>query len=150
MHDLLGRTKFARFHGHHTVADFVEMPSQLLENWCWLPESLKHMSQHYSYLSIEYKESWLRSNPGALEQPPERLPDTLIDGIVHSKAVNQALSTLRQIAFSLFDMKIHGPDSHEDVTKVRVGDVFNSTRRDVGLIEGPEDWVCHQTGVTDT
>ncbi|CRK41272.1 hypothetical protein BN1723_018810, partial [Verticillium longisporum] len=37
IHDLAGRTKHSRFHGTSVVRDFVEAPSQMLENWCWTP-----------------------------------------------------------------------------------------------------------------
>ena len=37
IHDLAGRTKYSRFHGTSVVRDFVEAPSQMLENWCWTP-----------------------------------------------------------------------------------------------------------------
>ena len=63
-HGLLSKTKFARFHGtrcaHSSLfvirgsspsssvaRDFVEAPSQMLENWCWEPKVLKLMSSHY-------------------------------------------------------------------------------------------------------
>lgn len=46
-HGLLSRTKFARFHGTRVARDFVEAPSQMLENWCWEPKVLEKMSSHY-------------------------------------------------------------------------------------------------------
>ena len=46
-HGLLSRTAFARFHGTSVARDFVEAPSQMLENWCWEPKVLEMMSSHY-------------------------------------------------------------------------------------------------------
>ena len=46
-HGLLSRTKFARFHGTSVARDFVEAPSQMLENWCFEPKVLELMSSHY-------------------------------------------------------------------------------------------------------
>ena len=46
-HGLLSRTKFARFHGTAVARDFVEAPSQMLENWCWEPRVLEKMSSHF-------------------------------------------------------------------------------------------------------
>ena len=58
IHDLVSRTTYSRFHGTNTVRDFVEAPSQMLENWCWTPSQLKALSRHYSTLSSEYLEAW--------------------------------------------------------------------------------------------
>merc|ERR1711939_383107 len=46
IHDLVSRTTYSRFHGTNTVRDFVEAPSQMLENWCWTPSQLKALSRH--------------------------------------------------------------------------------------------------------
>lgn len=46
-HGLLSNTRFARFHGTAVARDFVEAPSQMLENWCWEPRVLEKMSSHY-------------------------------------------------------------------------------------------------------
>lgn len=40
MHDLLSRTRYASLHGHQVPRDFVEVPSHMLENWCWVPDQL--------------------------------------------------------------------------------------------------------------
>lgn len=55
----------------------------MLENWCWLPEQLKTMSEHY--------------------QTGEQLPDELITSIIKSKSVNQGLFNLRQLFFGKYD-----------------------------------------------
>ena len=47
IHDLAGRTKYSRFHGTSTVRDFVEAPSQMLENWCWEPKVLERLTCHH-------------------------------------------------------------------------------------------------------
>lgn len=46
-HGLLSKTKYSRFHGTSVARDFVEAPSQMLENWCWEPKVLEKMSSHY-------------------------------------------------------------------------------------------------------
>ncbi|KJR84138.1 metallopeptidase MepB [Sporothrix schenckii 1099-18] len=50
IHDLAGRTEFSRFHGTSTVRDFVEAPSQMLENWCWSPPQIRPLAATTSRL----------------------------------------------------------------------------------------------------
>ena len=47
MHQLCSQTETSKFNGTHVERDFVEAPSQMLENWCWEEETLKMMSGHY-------------------------------------------------------------------------------------------------------
>ena len=47
MHQLCSKTQLAKFCGTKVERDFVEAPSQMLENWCWEEETLKMMSGHY-------------------------------------------------------------------------------------------------------
>ncbi|KZT01745.1 zincin [Laetiporus sulphureus 93-53] len=46
-HELLSRTRFSTFHGTSMGGDFVEAPSQMLQNWCFEPAVLERMSSHY-------------------------------------------------------------------------------------------------------
>jgi metallopeptidase MepB len=137
MHDLLSRTQYSHFHSYECVADFIEAPSQLLENFCWLLAQLKSISRHYSYLSPEYKELWQRRNPSSF-QPPERISVELINSIVDARHVNEALMMLRQVGLSDFDMKIHGQLTDDELTSLSVGGIYNDCRKKYGLIDGPE------------
>jgi metallopeptidase MepB len=82
IHDLVSKTTYAYFHGTNVVQDFCEAPSQMLENWCWTPEPLKALSQHYSTISPEYLETWkeeqLKNSPNndtKITPPPTQIPD---------------------------------------------------------------------------
>ncbi|PYI09732.1 zincin [Aspergillus sclerotiicarbonarius CBS 121057] len=137
IHDLLGRAKYAVFSGHRTVRDFVEAPSQLLEYWCWVPECLQQLSCHYSHLP-EYSERWSDAAKGA--KPPKEIPESLVQGLAAVKQVNQGILTLRQVAFSKFDMEIH--DHRSGSAWTPIAEVYNSRLQEMTLLQGPggSDW----------
>lgn len=87
------------FAGTEVERDFVECPSQMLENWCWEKPVLKRLSRH--------------SVTG------EPLPDDLIDSLAKSRNANEGISTQRQIAFALFDQVLHsGAGAGKDITQI--------------------------------
>ncbi|KAF9454736.1 zincin [Macrolepiota fuliginosa MF-IS2] len=109
-HGLLSQTKFARFHGTSVARDFVEAPSQMLENWCWEPKVLEIMSSHY--------------------EKNEPLGKELIEKIVKSRYVNVGLFYLRQLFFAKFDYKVHTDKEGADYTKL-----WNELREEVSLVK---------------
>lgn len=118
IHDLAGRCTHSRFHGTNTVRDFVEAPSQMLENWCWTPSQLKVLSSHYE--------------TGA------KIPEDLIQKLISTKHVNDALFNLRQLHFGIFDMAVHTPNSHEELEKLDASKLYNDLRSEIAGLEGPE------------
>lgn len=136
IHDLVSRTTYSRFHGTNTVRDFVEAPSQMLENWCWTPSQLRGLSHHWSYLSPEYKEVYLAHSTEG-KQPPERIPDDLINSIIKTKHVNDALANLRQLHFGTFDMLVHEPASHEEIEKLDISSKYNTMRHQLTHLDDP-------------
>jgi thimet oligopeptidase len=79
-------------------ADFIEAPSQMLENWVWDPAILKQISANVS--------------SGA------PLPDSLIDKLIAARYVDYALSTTQQILYATVDMKYHTAPPPVDTTAV--------------------------------
>lgn len=138
IHDLVSKTTYSRFHGTSTVRDFVEAPSQMLENWCWTPSQIKSLSKHWSYLTPEYTEAWKASNKHGAAQPASTMPDSLIESIVNTRHVNDALFNLRQLHFGMFDMVIHEPASHADIEALDASETYNKLRKDISKIDGPE------------
>ncbi|EGS21800.1 metalloendopeptidase-like protein [Thermochaetoides thermophila DSM 1495] len=118
IHDLAGRTRYSRYHGTSTVRDFVEAPSQMLENWCWTPSQLKSLSSHY--------------------QTGAQIPDELIEKLIATKHVNDALFNLRQLHFGLFDMAVHTPKHHGELEELDVSKLYNELRAQISQIQGPE------------
>lgn len=137
IHDLVSRTIYSRFHGTSTVRDFVEAPSQMLENWCWTPSQLKALSHHYSSLSPEYETAWKELNNGQ-SKPDAKLPNELIENLIKTKHVNDALFNLRQLHFGIFDMTVHEPKSHAELEGYKISELYNNLRKEITQIDGPE------------
>ncbi|KAK3116801.1 metalloendopeptidase [Teratosphaeriaceae sp. CCFEE 6253] len=135
IHDLVSRTIYSRFHGTSTVRDFVEAPSQMLENWCWTPSQIRSLSRHWSYLSPEYEAAWQASGE---KQPAERMPEALIESIVKTQHVNDALFNLRQLHFGIFDMTVHTPASHSAIERLDASTKYNELRHQISKLDGPE------------
>ncbi|KAJ5570660.1 Peptidase M3A/M3B, partial [Penicillium sp. DV-2018c] len=132
IHDLVSRTTYSRFHGTSTVRDFVEAPSQMLENWCWTPSQLRSLSRHYSTLSPE------GTGGKAATTPSERIPDDVIENLIRTKHVNDALFNLRQLHFGIFDMTVHEPKTHADIEALPLSATYNRLRQEITQMDGPE------------
>ena len=87
IHNVLTQAKYYRFSGTNVDRDFVEAPSQMLENWVWEPSMLRRISSHY--------------------KTGKPLPDRLIEKMVQARTADVGLKTCRQILFGTFDMAIH-------------------------------------------
>ena len=98
LHQVLTRTELGRFSGTSTEGDFVEAPSQIMENWTWRPEVLARFAFHY--------------------ETAEPLPAELLEKLTGAKLLNIAISKLRQASFGLLDMALHGSDSRKDLNEI--------------------------------
>lgn len=87
LHGVLADTTYPNLSGTSVKWDFVELPSQFLENFCYEPEFLKTFAKHY--------------------QTGEVLPDEKIQKISDSKNFMEGYQTLRQLGFGLLDMAYH-------------------------------------------
>ena len=87
LHGILANTQYPNLSGTSVKWDFVELPSQFLENYCYEPEFLKTFAKHY--------------------QTGEILPDEKIQKISDSKNFMEGYQTLRQLGFGILDMTYH-------------------------------------------
>lgn len=91
LHGMLANTHYSALSGTSVSWDFVELPSQVLENWCYEPEALALFSKHY--------------------KTGETIPSHYIEKIKKAGQFQQGLQTLRQLSFGYLDLSWHGKDS---------------------------------------
>jgi peptidyl-dipeptidase Dcp len=90
LHGMLANTTYPSLSGTSVFWDFVELPSQVMENWCYEPEALALFATHY--------------------QTGEVIPQEYVEKIKESASFQEGLATLRQLSFGLLDMAWHGQD----------------------------------------
>lgn len=115
LHHMLSEVDYLSATGIHGVEwDAVELPSQFMENFCWDPEAIKTLSGHYK--------------TGA------PLPDDLIQKMLNAKHFQSAMQMVRQLEFSLFDLRLH---AEYDQQNTNVMDVLNLVRAQVSVVMPP-------------
>ena len=87
LHGMLAEGRYGSLSGTNVSRDFVELPSQIMENWAFEPEYLNTFAKHY--------------------QTGDALPVELIDKIVAAKNYLAAYSQVRQLHFGILDMAWH-------------------------------------------
>ena len=97
MHTVLGKTQLASHAGTSVKRDFVEMPSQMFEEWMWDRDMLGQVSGHY--------------------QTGEALPDALIDKMVALKKFDSGYHIQRQCCLSLLSLAYFNAGSKIDTSK---------------------------------
>jgi metallopeptidase MepB len=139
VHDLVSKTRYSCFHGPEGVSvDFGEIPSQMLEQWCWEPSQLKSLSLHYSYLGTEMLDIWEKENKGKT-RPENQMTDALIEALIRSRRLTfGSLFYLDQLHRGIFDMSIHQLASLEEAEAINLDAIWNKLRKEIQLIDGPE------------
>ncbi|PWA04451.1 M3 family metallopeptidase [Flavobacterium psychrotolerans] len=90
LHGMLANTTYPSLSGTSVYWDFVELPSQILENWCYEPEAMALFAYHY--------------------QTNEMIPMELVHKIKESASFQEGIATMRQLSFGLLDMGWHTQD----------------------------------------
>ncbi|KAJ5552082.1 peptidase family M3 [Penicillium frequentans] len=130
IHDILAKSNYARFHGYRLPPDFGEMPSILLENWCWMKDVLRGLSCHYTALSERYLVDWRTKNPGSPD-PVKTIPEHLVDSLIKHRYHNAGLYYLHQLSVSAFDLHIHSLRTVQDLADLDVGKLWYDLREEL-------------------
>ncbi|WP_159950058.1 M3 family metallopeptidase [Polaribacter septentrionalilitoris] len=109
LHGMLANTTYNSLSGTSVSWDFVELPSQVLENWCYEKEALELFAKHY--------------------ETGEVIPMKYVEKIKESASFHEGMQTLRQLSFGLLDMKWHSENPSE-ITSVKAfeNDAFSETK----------------------
>ncbi len=108
LHGILANTTYPSLSGTSVYWDFVELPSQVMENWCYEREALELFATHY--------------------ETGEVIPMELIAKIKETATFQEGMQTLRQLSFGLLDMSWHGTDPTQIINvKAHETKVFKNT-----------------------
>ena len=91
LHGILANTNYSSLSGTNVYWDFVELPSQIMENWCYEKEALLIYAKHYKTGKV--------------------LPQKFIEKVKKIKNFQQGLNTLRQLSLGYLDMSYHTKNS---------------------------------------
>jgi Zn-dependent oligopeptidase len=113
LHGMLADTTYSSLSGTSVFWDFVELPSQIMENWCYQPEALELFARHY--------------------KTDEVIPSEMIRKIKKAAYFQQGLQTLRQLSFGYLDLSFHNQNAH------KIKDVKNHELNQIAHLQFTQD-----------
>jgi thimet oligopeptidase len=115
LHTILSESQYFRFGGTSVERDFVEAPSQMLENWVWDAAVLKTFARHY--------------------ETGEPFPDELLEGMLKARRLGSGMLAERQYFYGLYDLRCHiVPDGVVDTTQLGL-DLWDPDKDNVELYD---------------
>ena len=99
VHGVLTTSQLISYAGTSVARDFVEAPSQMLENWVWQKESLSLFAKHY--------------------ETGEVIPEELLEKMIAAKNINSGTKALQQIFYGIYDFTLNDgfdPDGNKSTT----------------------------------
>jgi len=117
LHHMLTQIDYPSVSGISGVEwDAVELPSQFMENWCWEREALDMFAGHH--------------------ETGEQLPEELFKKLIASKNFQAAMQMVRQLEFSIFDIRIH--QEYNPEKGGRIQEILDDVREQVAVVKPPE------------
>lgn len=118
LHHCLSEVEVRSLAGTNVAWDFVELPSQIMENWCWEREALDTFAKHF--------------------ESGEAIPDSLLEKMRRARTYREATAQMRQLGFAAVDLALH-----IDYVPAEGGDVLGYARgimQEYAPARYPEDY----------